>query len=173
MTQDEPDNLDRLIDDVARGLTSGRADGAFARRVSARLEDPRARAPRTLPRAWLFAPAAVAVLLAMLTTSLLHDGNVPLNPQPRGAGKPGATVARKRDAPAESASATTAAAQPAAERMTGSQDSRNGPRAFRPQPSAGNPRPLAEPAPVAVDPLATPPIQFAALDISPLMTVMP
>ncbi len=139
MTQDDPDSLDRLIDDVARGMTAAPVDEAFARRVSARLEDPGARAPWTRSRAWLLAPAAGAELLAVFATSLLRDGNVRLQPD--------ATAVRKPDATAETASGTTAALSP---------------------------RPLPPPAADSpVEPLVTPPLEFAALDVSPLVTVMP
>src|SRR4249919_2932433 len=100
MTQDEPDSLDRLINDVARGMTAAPVDEAFARRVSARLEDPGARAPRTRSRAWLLAPAAGAVLLGLFATSLLREGSVPLRPD--------AAAVRKPDATAETAPGTTA-----------------------------------------------------------------
>jgi hypothetical protein len=164
VAQDDRDSSDRLIDDVARAMTAARVDESFARRVSARLQDPGAQAPRTWPRAWLLAPAAVAVLLALLATSLLRDGNVRLtSSRATAVKKPDATVIVEPKAPPETASDTTAAARGTAR----PQD------ALSPGPSALSPQPLPAPPPVAVDPLVTPPIEFAALDVSPLMTVMP
>lgn len=160
MTQDDPDNFDRLIDpvidDVARAMTAARADEAFARRVSVRLQDQSDRAPWTWPRAWLLAPAAGAVLLALLATSLLRDGNI--RPAP-------ADVLLKPDA-TEKASAANAAAGAIAKPETVE------PVATRTTNTARTPVPPAA-ASSAVEPLVTPPIEFAALDVSPLVTVMP
>jgi len=149
--QDDPDSVDRLIDDVARGMTAARADDTFARRVSARLEEPDPGASRTWPRAWLLAPAAAAVLLAAV---FFRDANVPL--------KPDATAIRKPDAAAVTRPDATAArqpetAEPVATRVTNTARTPVSPAA----------------ADSAVEPLVTPPIEFAALDVSPLVTVMP
>ena len=165
MIQDDPDSVDRLIDDVARGMTAARADDTFARRVSARLEEPDPGASRTWPRAWLLAPAAVAVLLAGL---LLSDRNVRLKPDATAVrpddtavNKPGATVVGKPDAtpntvvaevgPPDTIKPVTRSATNTAQESIA--------------------RPLASDSPV--EPLATPPIEFAALDVSPLVTAMP
>ena len=155
MTQDDPDNLDRLIDDVARGMTATRADEAFARRVSVRLQDQNARAPRTWSRAWLLARAAAAVLLAAF---LLRDATV--RPVPANVRlKPDATENTTNSANAPAGTVTKPeTVEPVARRVTNTV------------------RRSAPPAPAAdstVEPLLTPPIEFAALDVSPLVTVMP
>ena len=189
MRQDDPDSLDRLIDDVAREMTAARADDRFARRVSARLEDRIAGAPRTWPRAWLLAPAAVAVLLAGL---LLSDRNVRLKPDATAVGKPDATAVSQPDATAVSqpdATAVqrgaTAVSEPGAT-VVGKPDATPNtvvaeirpPDAAKPitrlatttaQESVASP-PAAD---FPVEPLVTPPIEFAALDVSPLVTAMP
>ena len=148
MIQDDPDSLDRvidaLIDDVARGMTDARADDTFARRVSARLEDPATRAPRTWPRAWLLAPAAAAVLLAALFS---RDANVRLEPDATAVRKPAATSASQPDT-----------ATPVTRSVTNTEQ-----KSVAPPPAAD----------FSVEPLVTPPIEFAALDISPLATAMP
>ena len=181
MRQDDPDSLDRLIDDVAREMTAARADDRFARRVSARLEDRIAGAPRTWPRAWLLAPAAVAVLLAAL---LLRDGNVRLKPDATAVGKPDATAVSQPDATAVQRGAT-AVSEPGAT-VVGKPDATPNtvvaeirpPDAAKPitrlatttaQESVASP-PAAD---FPVEPLVTPPIEFAALDVSPLVTAMP
>ena len=174
MRQDDPDSLDRLIDDVAREMTAARADDRFARRVSARLEDRIAGAPRTWPRAWLLAPAAVAVLLAAL---LLRDGNVRLKPDATAVGKPDATAVSQPDATAVSEQGATVVGKPDATPNTVVAEIRP-PDAAKPitrlatttaQESVASP-PAAD---FPVEPLVTPPIEFAALDVSPLVTAMP
>ena len=174
MRQDDPDSLDRLIDDVAREMTAARADDRFARRVSARLEDRIAGAPRTWPRAWLLAPAAVAVLLAAL---LLRDGNVRLKPDATAVGKPDATAVSQPGATAVSEPGATVVGKPDATPNTVVAEIRP-PDAAKPitrlatttaQESVASP-PAAD---FPVEPLVTPPIEFAALDVSPLVTAMP
>jgi hypothetical protein len=133
-------------------MTAARVDDTFARRVSARLEDPDARAPRRWPRAWMLAPAAAAVLLAAL---FFRDPNVRL--------KPDATAIRKPDAAAVTRPDLTVARQPdTAEPVTRSVTN-----------TEHNSVALPPAADFFVEPLVTPPIEFAALDVSPLVTAMP
>ena len=147
--QDDPDNVDRLIDqaidDVARGMTGARpVDGieGFAGRVSARLHD--ARAPRPWPRAWLLVPAAGAVLLTAFLVLDRRDGSV----RPTSSAR--ATEVKKPDTTTE----------------TASQD----------QPSARSPQPLIRPRAVAEPPadFATiAPLNIERIDVSPLSTAAP
>ena len=76
---DNLNNLDHLIDDVARAITERRVDDGFARRVSVRIQhaDARARVPRSRSRAWLLAPAAACVaLLAVMIVRQVPSPNV-------------------------------------------------------------------------------------------------
>jgi hypothetical protein len=161
--QDDPDNLDRLIDeaidDVARGMTAARVDEAFARRVSARLEDPDTRVSRTWPRAWLLVPASGAVMMALLATSLVRDRNV----RPTSFAK--ATEVEKPDATeaVTTGNVATAVKQP--------ETAQPGSRSVTD--TARKPVPPAPAGDFSVEPLATPPLEFAALDVSPLVTMMP
>jgi hypothetical protein len=174
VTENEPDSLDRLIDplmdplidplidDVARRMTAAQVDDTFARRVSARLENPDAGAPRIWPRAWLLAPAAVAVLLA----AFLFRTNVRLKPDATAVGRPGAAAVRKPDAEG-TATATENVATAVRQPETGARVAESATNSAR---NSGPPGPAAD---SGVEPLLMPPIEFAALDVSPLVTVMP
>jgi hypothetical protein len=173
--QDDPDNVDRLIDqaidDVARGMTGARpVDGieGFARRVSARLHDTRAARP--WPRAWLLVPAAGAVLLAAFLVVDRRDGNV------RPISSARTTEVKKPDTTTETASGL---------RAEGSGLSQDQPSALSPQPSGSSvgpqpstlsAQPLVRPRAVAEPPadLATiAPLEVERIDVSPLVVVMP
>jgi len=166
VTQNDPDSLDSLIDDVAREMTAARADDTFARRVSARLEEPDPGAFRTWPRSWLLAPAAVAVLLAGL---LLSDRNVRLKPDATAVrrpddtavNKPGATVVGKPDATPNTVVAEIN--QPDTAKPVTRSATNTAQESVAPPPAAD----------FLVEPLAMPPIEFAALDVSPLVAAMP
>jgi hypothetical protein len=169
--QDDPDNLERsidqVIDDVARGMTGAHVDEGFARRVSARLQDAETGPSRAWPRAWLLVPAAGVVLLAAFLVRDARDGNVRVTSSAK------ATAVRKPDATTGTASAQRAEDSG----LSQDQSSALSPQpSVRPEPSLRRPQPLVRPALAAdpgVEPLATPPIEFAALDVSPLVTVMP
>jgi hypothetical protein len=143
-------------------MTAARVDDSFARRVSARLENPDAGAPRTWPRAWLLAPAAVAVLLA----AFVLRTNVRPKPDATAVGRPGAAAVRKPEAEANT-TATGNVATVVRQPETGAPVAES---------ATNTARKSVPPAPVdesAVEPLLTPPIEFAALDVSPLVTAMP
>ncbi len=159
--QDDPDNLDRLIDqainDVARGMTGARVDEGFARRVSARLEDPDARVSRSWPRAWLLVPAASVLLLAAFAVLDRRDVNVRVQP----------------DATTGTASGLTAQGSGLSQAQPSALSS---PSALSPEPSRRRPQPWLRPTAAAVpsaDVEVIAPIDVDRIDVSPLVTAMP
>jgi hypothetical protein len=60
-------DIDRVIDDVARELTAGEPDGAFKARVLARIESGES-VRRNWRAAWIIAPLAAAALIAIAIT---------------------------------------------------------------------------------------------------------
>lgn len=168
--QDDPNNLDRLIDDVAREMTGAPpagGDEGLARRVSVRIQDAEAvRTPRAWSRAWLLAPAAACVLV--LAVFLLRDATVrpgpdatpvqpaALSPQPS---VPDTTGAMTRAT--EATARQTVRLTPSA-RATGVEKVDAAPvQAF-----TGGTDPDLQPLTMA-------PIEMASLDVSPLVVAMP
>jgi hypothetical protein len=118
-----PDNLDDLIDDIARDMTSGPPDVELARRVSARIGDARGRRDRRgWSPGWVWAPAAAACALA-LAVFVARDTREPrpvpvaattTNASPAAAAPSGSTpVAPMSPEVAVSRAARVAAAPPA------------------------------------------------------------
>ena len=156
--QDDPTNLDALIDDVARDMTSRRADDGLAHRVSVRVQDADAARTRVWPRGWLLAPAAAAVvLLAVIVVRQFASSEVRptasapivrLTPSAR------ATGVEKPDAATVVASTTvrqTTSAKATAVRMPD----------------------ITRQTDPDFQPLTTAPIELESLDVSPLVVVMP
>jgi hypothetical protein len=172
--QDDPNNLDRLIDDVGREMTGAPPAGGYdglARRVSVRIQDAEtSRVPRAWSRAWLLAPAAACVLL--LAVFLLRDTTVrpgpdatpvqpaALSPQPSVPDTTGA-MTRATEATARQTSVTASGL-----RAQGSGLSAGQPSALSPEPFTGGTDPDLQPLTMA-------PIEMASLDVSPLVVAMP
>src|SRR5271169_6127202 len=79
---DHLNDLNDLINDVARDMTSGPPDVELARRVSARIGDARGRRDRRgWARGWVLAPAAAACALA-LAVFVARETREPRRPVP-------------------------------------------------------------------------------------------
>jgi hypothetical protein len=167
VVQDDPDNLDSLIDDTARAMTSARIDDdLFVRRVSARIQDAQtAPAPRTWSRAWLLAPVAAAVVLLAVMIGQRKSTHVRLTPSAKATRveKPAATPVTKPDA-----TTATVRLKPDATPLT--------------KPDAATVvasttvglklDPAGQPDP-DFQPLTTAPIEVKSLALSPLVVAMP
>jgi hypothetical protein len=157
MTND--DRMDDLIGDVAREITSAPVDEGLARRVSARIRDVEA-APHGWPRSWLLAPAAAAVVLAAAMLVTRETRKPVAGPSvPSVQSKP--NVLRQDPPAAHETTATTVATA--------------APRAVATVVSSRPPAPIRAARPVGpdVEPLSLTPIVMDAVDVSPLVVVMP
>jgi hypothetical protein len=173
--QDDSNNLDSLIDEVAREMTGAPPAGGYeglARRVSVRIQDAEAaRTPRVWSRAWLLAPAAACVLV--LAAFLLRDVNV------RPTRIDDAALVTQPDAAPETPSGLRAQgsglaeAQPSALSVQPSTLRRQGSGGSDGQPSALSPQPITAETDPDLRPLTTAPIEVASLDVSPLVVAMP
>jgi hypothetical protein len=151
-------DIDALIDDIAREITSAPANEGLARRVSARIDADGER--RTWPWIWLLAPGAAACVLA-LAVFVARE-----NPEPA----PAQTVQTNPEAGREIAAAPQAKAAPAGTAVTSLKGAAPGtPRtAFA---ALGKPPAAARPASPDLGPLA--PIVLEPVNVSPLVVVMP
>jgi hypothetical protein len=167
---DNLNNLDHLIDDVAREITERRVDDGFARHVSVRIQDAgAARVTRSWSRTWLLAPAAACVaLVAVMIVRQVPSPNVRLKPDAtKNAMTTNATadVRLKPDATAEAATAPQTAT--ADVRLT---TSAKAPAVKKPDATTDT---TATASDLDVKPLAMAPIELTSLDVSPLVVAMP
>jgi hypothetical protein len=138
------DDLDTIIDDVAKAMTAAPTDPEFARRVSMRIADAGARRP-IWSRPWVLVPIASACVL-VLAMVVGREKPVPLTPD----------ATPRVGTPTIVAPAATAPAMPSGDFVE---------RGFQPR---GPERAALRTAPIAPPP-AIAPIEVDRLDIQPLV----
>jgi hypothetical protein len=143
---DDLNDLNDLINDIARDMTSGPPDVELARRVSARIGDARGRQDlRRWSRGWVLAPAAAACALA-LAVFVARETREPRRPVP-------AAATTTNAAPAAAAPALSTPVAPVTPGGTV-------PRAAR--------LAAAPPAPPGLEPLTLASIDVERVEITPL-----